>query len=200
MLEIQQRFLERFKNYRADTLKTLDDLGLEFAHFLSWRENTEFDLAYRKTVQQITQQLRQESFLNAHRRVHDGLIHGVRTETYTNSWRTATDKDGIPILNDDGEELKILSTKRVSKISAPPVEYLKIALTENSIARAITELANEGVLPEPIARRIIQRTDSITKELMNCFEVDETSNLLTEQKAIALIKAAVLNNENEKIN
>lgn len=191
MLEIQQKFLERFKNYRADTLRTLSELELEFAHFLSWRENAEFDLAYRKAVQQVTNQLRQESFLNAHRRIHEALLHGIKSETFTNSWKTVTDENG--------EEVQLLNTKRVTKLSTPPVEYLKIALTENSIAKAITELANEGVLPESIARKIVQRTDSITKELMDCFEVDNSSNLLTEQKAIALIKAAVLNNKNDQI-
>jgi hypothetical protein len=177
--EYQQRFLERYLNSRGNIYGTLDDLGLDLSHLISWRDNPEFELNYRDYTNKLISHLKQESYILATKKVNEVVKNGLKVETLSQEHKIAP----------QGNEYRV---KRTSKDIGVPVAYLKLALSETAISKAITTLANEGVIPLAIAKKIMQKAEAISQELADCFEVKEDENVVSEQKIIAFIKQAVL--------
>ena len=180
--EAQNRFLERLKRNKLDIEGTLESMGLDTVHLMAWQENPEFDLEYRSVVRQIIQYLNQENYVNAIRKLNDALINGTRE--YTSKEISLYDTEN-----------NYIGTKRENsqKYIKTPAWAIKEAMKETSLETAINQLANEGVLPTTVARKILLEADKITKKLQDSFEVSSDADLITEQKAITLIKQAVLN-------
>lgn len=186
--ETQQRFLDKYINSRGDQYKALEELGLDLAHLLSWRENADFEVMFRDVTNKIITHLRQESFLIATKRINDAVKHGIKQEIFTqeHTIEPGYDSGGKPTIHNS------YKAKQTVKNLGVPVAYLKLAMCETAIAKAIQALANEGALPLTVAKRILQRAESISTELANSFEIEENDNAISEQKIIAFIKQAVL--------
>lgn len=180
--EEQKRFLERLKRNKLDIDSTLQSMGLDTVHLMAWQENKEFDLEYRSVVRAIIQYLNQENYINGIRKLNDALINGTRE--YTSKEITLYDTEN-----------NYVGTKRENsqKYIKTPAWAIKEAMKESSLETAINQLANEGVLPSTVARKILVEADKITKALQDSFEISSDADMLTEKKAIALIKQAVLN-------
>lgn len=179
--EEQKRFLERLKRNKLDIDTTLQGMGLDTVHLMAWQENPQFDLEYRSVVRAIIQYLNQENYINAIRKLNDALVNGTR------------EYNSKEIALYDSEN-NYIGTKRenTQKYIKTPAWAIKEALKESNLEKAINQLANEGILPSAIARRIIAESDKITKALQDSFEITSDSEMITEQKAIGLIRAAVM--------
>lgn len=186
--ETQQRFLDKYTNSRGDQYAALNELGLDLAHLISWRENAEFEVAFRDITNKIITHLRQESFLIATKRINEAVKNGVQQETFTQEHiiEPGYDSGGKPTIHNS------YKAKQTVKNLGVPVAYLKLAMAESAIAKAIQALANEGALPMTVAKRILQRAETISAELVGTFEIEETDSAISEQKIIAFIKQAVL--------
>jgi hypothetical protein len=180
----QQRFLEKYINSRGNIYQALDELGLDLCHLLSWRENPVFELHYREATNKLITHLKQESYILATKKVNEVVKNGLKVETLSQEHKIAP----------QGNEYRV---KRTSKDIGVPVAYLKLALSETAISKAIATLASEGVLPMSIAKKILQRAESISSELADCFDVKEDEQVISEQKIIAFIKHAVLEGVSE---
>lgn len=183
--ETQQRFLERYMQSRGDQYTALDDLGLSLNHLLMWRENPEFEIAYRRVTSNIITHLRQESFLLATKKINEAVRNGIVQETITHQHDIDSDGRGTYSLK-----------KQFKNLGVPPA-YLKLAMAENAITKAIQTLANEGVIPSSIAKKILQRAELISNEMAESFEAQEDNSAISEQKIIAYIKQAVLQGSEE---
>jgi DNA-binding transcriptional ArsR family regulator len=177
----QQRFINRYINSKGNFYQTIDSLGLELAHVLSWQEtNLYFSKAYSEAKQQILCFLREENYITAVRELNEVLKNGVSVHSVTQKHKSS-EKDG-----DSFEVTK--STKNLGV----PMSAISEALKESSIVKAVNTLANEGVIPTTIAKRILQAASKISVDITTAFDVEKETEYVDESKAIALIKAAVL--------
>lgn len=176
----QQRFLEKFVNNRGHFYLTLNEMGLELNHVLSWRSQPYFDEVYRITSRKIIEHLKQENYLSSIVEINRILLKGVVEETITNSHT----------IDSNGESK--FNTKRVIKKLGIPIEVLKLAMGETSLIKAIQQLLNEGVLPESVARKLLSTADKISTEMIECFGDNKDETAIDEKQAINLIKASVL--------
>lgn len=180
--DTQNLFIQKFICSRGDIYKTLESLGLDLVHLLAWRENVEFEELYRDVTNKIILHLRQESFLISVQKINDVVKNGVKEETFTQ-------EHGVDFAGNN-----YFKAKKTVKNIGVPANYLKLALSESSITKAIQVLANEGVLPMSLAKEIMQKADNISSDIAKSFdrENDNGANLISEQKIISYIKQAVL--------
>jgi len=181
LTEEQQRFLLRYINNKGDFYKTVDSMGLDLAHVVNWQQvNAEFEAAFRSTKKDVIDHLKQENYMCALLKVNNALINGISQHTVQQKHK----------IGGDGESE--FEVTRTTKELGVPSWAIREALQENSIVKAVQVLANEGVLPAPIARRILQSANKISHEVMQSFDISPDSDFINDKKAIALIKAAVL--------
>jgi hypothetical protein len=187
MTNEQQRFLSRYINNKGDFYKTVESMGLDAAHILSWQQNyKEFDKTFRETKRIVLQHLKDENYMMAALRINDILVNGLTHHTVTQKHR---------VIDDEGNSE--FEVTRTSKQLGVPSEYIKMALQESSIVKAVNTLSAEGVIPASIARKILQSAEKISKEIIDSFDIDSNSEYLSDKKAIALIKAAVLSGSDD---
>jgi hypothetical protein len=182
MTNEQQRFLSRYINNKGDFYKTVESMGLDAAHILSWQQNyKEFDKTFRETKRIVLQHLKDENYMMATLRINDALVNGVTHHTVTQKHR---------VIDDEGNSE--FEVTRTSKQLGVPSEYIKMALQESSIVKAVNTLSAEGVIPASIARKILQSANKISEEIVASFDVSTDSEFINDKKAINLIRAAVL--------
>lgn len=178
LTEEQRRFLARYINSRGDFYGSVNSLGLDIAHIISWQEsNPEFDREYRATRIKIIDFIKQENHILAIQKVNSALKEGVTVNTISQKHK----------ITENGSEFE---TTRTTKNLGVPGWAIVEALKESSLTKAINTLANEGVLPSPIARRLLQNVSTIQTSVRESFDVKDT-DYVNEEKAINLIKAAV---------
>lgn len=173
----QETFLSRYVNSKADVYNSLQSMGLEIEHLISWTANPLFDLAYRQARQKVILWLNQENYTTALRKLNEILENGVIHHTVTHEYS--------PILEAWVE-------KRTVKTSGVPSWAIKEGLKESNITKAIQQLSNEGVIPMSTARRLHQTASKITTELQQAFGENNAEEQHTDQKVVSLIKQAVL--------
>lgn len=185
--EEQQKFLGRYVNNKGDFYKTVDSLGLDLSHITSWQlANADFANAYKHAKQTVIEHLKQENYMVSLLRVNDALINGVQQHIITQKHR-------IGGVGETGEQLSEFEVTRTTKNLGVPGWAINQALAESSIVKAVHTLASEGVIPTAVARRILQSANRITTDIKASFDVAAPdSEFINEQKAIALIKMAVL--------
>lgn len=178
----QQRFLSRYVNNKGDFYKTVESMGLDAAHIISWQQNyKEFDNTFRETKRIVLQHLKDENYMMAILKINDALINGVTHHTVTQKHRVVDDKGN--------SEFEVT---RTSKQVGVPSWAVQEALKESSIVKAVNTLSAEGVIPASIARRILQSANKISEEIVASFDVSPDSEFISDKKAVALIKQAIL--------
>ncbi len=159
-------------------------MGLEYAHFVSWRADPDFDSAYRHCSRNVVLILREENFNLSLRRVNDLLLHG---NTHLTTSVTDLERE-----DNESNTFKQRQEKQTIKHMPVPVSILKLGLNEGSILKAINQLLAERVIPPEVAKKLINAADRITSEMIQAFREDGETNELNDKKVIALIKSAVL--------
>jgi hypothetical protein len=105
------------------------------------------------------------------------------------------DNDDSSNQSDDNTEIAVFNeyetTRKVIKKGIPP-QMIAIAIQQNTIVQALNVLTNQGILPEAIARKIMAKSEEISKEMQAAFSTDENTEQMTQAKAIELMKIAVL--------
>lgn len=178
----QQRFLSRYINNNGDFYKTVDSMGLDPAHIVSWQQvYKDFDEEFRKTKRIVLQHLKDENYMIAMLRINEILRDGVTQHSVTQKHR---------VINENGDSE--FETIRTTKHLGVPIAAIKMALQESSIVKAVDTLSAEGVIPSAIARKILQAANKISNEIIESFEVSSDAEYINDKKAIALIKQAML--------
>jgi hypothetical protein len=183
--EEQERFLIRYVNSQGKFYDTLESLGLELIHFLAWREDDDFDYAYRNASRQIAQFIKEQNKMIALQEINKALVDGITHESVTN----------IHIIEPDGNT-QFQAKKQVVKRGIP-AWAIKAAIREDNIVQAIATLVNEGVLPTPMARKLLAISERLTSDFQAVFDIQDTKESISDRKAIALIKAAILGAKEE---
>lgn len=187
LTEEQQRFLLRYTNNKGDFYKTVESMGLDIAHIMNWQQvSPEFDKTFRYTKQAVIQHLKEENYVTALLKVNDALVNGVKQFHVAQKHR---------VIGAAGESE--YEVTRTTKDMGVPSWAITAALQEQSIVKAVNTLANEGVLPSPVARRILQAANQISRQIVESFDIDAGSEFINDKKALALIKEAVLGGTGE---
>lgn len=187
----QQRFIHRYVENKGDFYKTVETMGVELNHIMSWQQTSdEFNREYRQAKQFIIDTLKQENYMTALLRVNQALNNGVNEFTVTNKHR-------IVGVNDAGEQLSEYEVVKTNKHVGVPSWAINAALKESSIVKAVNTLASEGVLPSNVARKILNAANKIGEEIKNSFDISPDSEYINDKKAISLIKQAILGSPNE---
>lgn len=178
----QQRFLSRYINNKGDFYKTVESMGLDAAHIISWQNAyKDFDKEFRETKRIVLQHLKDENYMLSLLRINEALQNGVTQHTVTQKHR---------IVDDEGNSE--FETIRTTKHAGVPAWAIQESLKESSIVKAVNTLASEGVIPSAIARKILQSANKITNEIVESFDISPDAEFINDKKAIALIRAAVL--------
>lgn len=185
MLEEQKKFLSRYLNSKGDFYGTLNSLNLETEHFLSWRESVEFDLAYRGAMRKIQELLRHENYMMSLQVCNKILTEGGQIEEKFEQ-----------IHNIDNDGVSTFSAKRTTINKGVPGWVIKASLTENNLIKAINELSTEGVLPSSISKKLLATSERLTSDFQSVFDGDNKSETISNEKAVALIKQAILGAKN----
>lgn len=182
LTDTQQLFLNQYIRTNGDFYGVADRMGLETEHVISWQSNPEFEQAYRTAKTCVIAHLKNENYLCALRKVNDALINGVQQTTVQTKHKYSEQTD----------EPTEYEVTRSTKNLGVPGWAIKEALQEHSIIKAVTTLASEGVLPAPIAKRILQTANRISEEVRASFDAGADNDHVSEKQAINLIRAAVL--------
>lgn len=186
LTEEQQRFLIRYVDNKGDFYKTVDSLGLDLSHIVSWQQvSQEFNTAFASQKQYVIQHLKDESYITALLRVNEALKDGVKQHTIVQKHR-------IGGVDKEGNQLSDFEVVRSTKNLGVPSWAITEALKESSIVRAVHTLASEGVIPASIAKRILQSANRISEEVKASFDIADKNEFVNDTKAINLIRAAVL--------
>lgn len=182
MNDEQRNFIVRYMNNRGDFYKTIDDMGLEFQHIQAWRENKEFDDAYRKAKRDVIRSIKEDNQIIALRELNHVLLNGV----------VQTSIKKTHVVTEDGLITGYQITSTTKKLGVP-IAAIKQALEETSIINAVNCLASEGVLPNIVAKRILNSASTIQQNIIDAFDMNAKDNdRISENQAINLIKKALL--------
>lgn len=75
--------------------------------------------------------------------------------------------------------------------------FIKNLLNYDNIENSINNLAQQGLIPKSIARKFLTTAYEYQSKLQQCFGTDEDSDKLSDEKAIALVKQALLGSGEE---
>jgi hypothetical protein len=177
----QQRFLSRYINNKGDFYKTIESMGLDASHIISWQQTyKEFESQFRETKRIVLQHLKDENYMMSLLRINEALQNGITQHTITQKHR---------IIDDGNSEFE---TTRTTKHLGVPAWAIQESLKESSIVKAVNTLASEGVIPSAIARKILNSANKISNEIIESFDISPDAEFINDKKAIALIKAAIL--------
>jgi hypothetical protein len=191
-------FIERYQNEKGDAHKVLDSMGLETCHLISWRSNNDFEKLYKETQRKIINFLNSENYITGLRRLNQILDSGVSDEVVTTKQRVVQNPNFKGLADDiTGDIPSVLVTneyevtRKVVKKGIPP-QMISLAIQQNTIVQALNVLTNQGILPESIARKILAKSEEISKEMQAAFSTEKDTEQMTQAKAIELMKMAVL--------
>lgn len=192
MIEQQLVFLERYLNEKGDVDKVLKSMSLEMNHFLSWRKDREFDSKYKDTQRVLISHLNCENYIMGLRRLNEILNKGYQEEVVSVKQRVIQK----PILADDDDD-NIVSiveyeVDRKSIKKPIPPQMISLALQQNSLIQAINTLSTQGILPDKVARQLMAKSEEIANQMQSVFEAKDDNQKMSENKAIELIKKAIL--------
>lgn len=195
----QEIFLQRYINRKGDVYGVLDSMGLESHHLMMWREIKEFELRYKDTQRKLIQFLNSENYITGLRRLNEILDSGVSDEIITRKERVLRNPKFDPEKNPHEppviQEYEV--SQKIVKKGIPP-QMIQLALQQNTIIQAINVLTNQGIIPENIARKILSKSEDISKEMQSAFDVDSSKEeIMTQSKAVNLMKQAILKGVND---
>lgn len=178
----QQNFLSVFSR-TGDVDKALDKIGVEMQHLLTWcQQHKEFDLEYRRIKKFFVTHVKEKCYLMAIQQIHDMLVEGHTTEKHIVQKST---------MNGDGDLTGFETTMKTVEKPIPMAVY-QYVLQESSLLRAIQQLANEGLLSSDQYKKLINIADDITERSQTIFSNETGGDQMSEAKAIALIKTAIV--------
>lgn len=184
LTETQQRFLVRYQDSKGDVYGSLKSLGLELNHLMSWRTDKEFEKNYKDVQKSIILFLNTENYVQGLRELNTQLLGGQKQETVTHCHK----------IGSDGSHFEVKRTVKELKVSA---DLIRLAISQNTIVQAINTLVTQGIIPDSIARKILNKSDEIAKEMEEAFNNDSGGEQMNQQKAIKLIKQAFLKGTEE---
>jgi hypothetical protein len=185
MNDAQIKFLRVFQFYQGDRNKTLKACGIEENHLSLWMQDDDFVQNFNGTQNEIIQNILTDFRFNYIRMVQELIVKGYR-ETET-SWKSETSKNGVTTLN----------WGRKKKLKMIPHSYLKDLLNYNNVESSINNLAQQGLIPRSMARRFLSTAQEYQSKLAACFGDNDDDSKFSDERAIALIKQALLGNGEE---
>ncbi len=177
---LQQDFLVRYALEQGLVTKALDALHISDSTFSQWREDREFNAAYRDTYHQVVTRLDGDNHLLALQHLQHTLTNGVVEEVLdVQKTTTTTGKHTIKV------------KKRVKRTNPSPA-LIHCAMRDLVLIKAINVLLHERVIPPEIAKKLINAADRISTDMVQAFQEDPEISQMNDKKVIALIKSAVL--------
>jgi hypothetical protein len=179
-LTIEQRiFLERYLATRGDINRIMEDMRLTINDLMHWRKQESFEKEFTQTKQNLMSFLNSENKITALRNLNEGLRNGMRQDSVQHTHKVEKGISSFDI------------KRTTKKVNISP-ELIRLALSQSSIMQAINTLTTEGILPEGIARKILSKSEEIAGEMQKAFAHDSTADVMPQDLAVSLIKAAVL--------
>jgi len=188
--ETQKDFLGAFCQRRGDVFAALDDIGMEFVHFKNWRNDQIFEEIYQEFRKDIFQFLKEDNYLKAL-----GKLNTIFTVGYVVSEEI---KHSVHEDPKTGKDCKRVSRKKT--ISEIPPNLYNLAINDTNIEKALATLLNEGIITSDISKRILATIEKNRNDLTEVFRHDTDTDLIKPKDTIALIKSAVLGNDDQLIN
>lgn len=179
----QQNFLSAY-NQTGNIETTLSTVGIEMNHLLAWcQESPNFDIEYRKAKRFYISHMRSNGYMLALQTVHDTIVAGCIKE-HTIEQSSKLDKEGN----------QYFETKLKTVTRPVPFAYLQLMLQESSLMGAIQRMSDEGLLTSTQYKQLMSLSDDISNKGQQIMLGDSNADTLTEDKAVALIKQAMLGN------
>jgi hypothetical protein len=178
----QKEFLSIYSR-TGDIESSLGKIGVEMDHLLTWcQQNKHFDLEYRRVKRFFLTHMREKCHLMAIQRIHDAFVEGSVKEREVHQ---------ETVMNNEGDVVA-LRTKMITREKPIPVAFYQFVMNQGNTVEAIQQLANEGLLSSDQYKQLITLADEITDRSQQIFSGENKESMMTEQKAIALIKTAIV--------
>lgn len=174
-------FLSLYHNI-GNLSDALEQLGLTITQIFSKKESNEsLEL----------------DFTNTHHKIENGKAFLARNEL-RNIMMTNINRGYIPsekyiqkvMKTPDGEVLKIVEERHVSKNPLPPSYYSEF-MQQNSITEAASVLAEHGLLPPEITRQIVQYQEQLSRKVKQSFNLNHADNVIDENELNDILKNAI---------
>lgn len=185
MNDAQIKFLRVFQFYQGDRNKTLKACGIEENHLSLWMEDDDFTQNFNGTQSEIIQNILSDFRFNYIRMVQELIVKGYKESTVIRTFQTT--KNGVATIKK--------SSKHTRKMI--PHAYLKDLLNYNNVENSINNLAQQGLIPRSMARRFLSTAQEYQSKLASCFAADDSNDKFSDERAIKVIKQALLGSDGE---
>lgn len=155
-------------------------------HWKIWMEDDVFAQKFNRIRSEIIHELEQENRIEATRKLHELLNKGYEETTEITRIIT-TSKNG---------KAAIKRNKKTIRKQVSPINFLREFKGE-TFEKSLQNLLESGVINNSISRKILSTVNEYQEKLKACFGEDEGSEKMGDEKAIALVKQALLGKGNE---
>lgn len=185
MNDAEIKFLKVYQFYQGNGNKALKACGIEENHLNLWMEDDDFAQNFYSIRSEIASYLLSEFRFNYLKMVQNLVVNGCREKQVTRT--TQTNKNGVTTIRSSSK----------TTIKMIPESYIKNLLNYENVENSINNLAQQGLIPKSIARKFLTTAYEYQSKLQECFGTDEDSDKLSDEKAIALVKQALLGSGEE---
>jgi hypothetical protein len=178
--ETQANFLSRYYNNLGSIKEALEDLGLDYLHFRQWLNDKYFVIKFDEMKRDVHRFLALDNESIAKRELNNLLHNGIiEIEEIT------FEEVGL-----DGQIIKSSTARKVKRKTA--LDAIKQVFGDKSDEYCINKLAERGILSKVAARKVLSLGNEYQLKIQNCLGDDEKGDKMNDEKAIVLVKQALL--------